>query len=52
MREKLLPTQRIKAIEEELAGFLLRRSSVRKENTMWRTMNTAYNLVISMHVII
>jgi hypothetical protein len=24
MREKLLPTQRIKAIQEELAGFLLR----------------------------
>jgi hypothetical protein len=24
MREKLLPTQRIKAIQEELAGFMLR----------------------------
>jgi hypothetical protein len=24
MREKLLPTQHIKAIQEELAGFLLR----------------------------
>jgi hypothetical protein len=24
MREKLLPTQRIKSIQEELAGFLLR----------------------------
>jgi hypothetical protein len=25
MQEKLLPTQRIKAIQEELAGFLLRK---------------------------
>jgi hypothetical protein len=25
MREKLLPTQRIKAIQEELAGFMLRK---------------------------
>jgi hypothetical protein len=24
MREKLLPTQRIRAIQEELAGFLMR----------------------------
>jgi hypothetical protein len=24
LREKLLPTQRIKAIQEELAGFMLR----------------------------
>jgi hypothetical protein len=25
MREKLLPTQRLKAIQEELAGFMMRK---------------------------
>jgi hypothetical protein len=31
MREKLLPTQRLKAIQEELAGFLLREVLCEKE---------------------
>jgi hypothetical protein len=31
MREKLLPTQRIKAIQEELAGFLRREVLREKE---------------------
>jgi hypothetical protein len=34
MREKLLPTQRIKAIQEELAGFLLREVIHEKGDTL------------------
>jgi hypothetical protein len=32
MREKLLPTQRIKVIQEELAGFILREVLHEKEH--------------------
>jgi hypothetical protein len=31
MREKLLPTQRLKAIQEELAGFMMRKVLCEKE---------------------
>jgi hypothetical protein len=48
MREKLLPTQRIKAIQEELARFMLREVLREKGDTMWRMRNAICNLVISM----
>jgi hypothetical protein len=48
LRENLLPTQRIRAIQEELAGFLMREVLVKQENTIWRTRNATCNLVISM----
>ena len=37
LRKKLNPEARFRLIQEELAGFLMRKSSIQKENTITRT---------------
>jgi hypothetical protein len=48
MREKLLPTQRIRAIQEELAGFLMREVLDEAGEHYMEDEEHYINLVISM----